>query len=62
MVISMIRWLVREDRGPRVRPAIPVPRLVLLTSQQMHRIFLVIEVLLPLAVIALGTVVWWRRR
>jgi hypothetical protein len=40
----------------------PVPLLVLLTKAQMQRIFLVIEVLLPLGVVALGAVVWWRRR
>ena len=36
--------------------------LILLTGQQMKRIFLVLEVLLPLGVIAVGAVVWWRRR
>jgi len=40
----------------------PVPPLVLLTKSQMQRIFLVIEVLLPLSVVAVGAVVWWRRR
>jgi hypothetical protein len=40
----------------------PVPPLVLLTKVQMRRIFLAIEVLLPLTVVAAGAVVWWRRR
>jgi hypothetical protein len=40
----------------------PVPPLILLTKVQMQRIFLAIEVLLPLAVMAAGAVVWWRRR
>jgi len=40
----------------------PGPPLVLLTKSQMQRIFLVIEVLLPLAVMAIGAVVWWSRR
>jgi hypothetical protein len=40
----------------------PVPPLVLLTKSQMQRIFLGIEVLLPLGVMAVGVVVWWRRR
>jgi len=40
----------------------PVPRLVLLTKSQMQRIFLAIEVLLPLGVVAAGVLVWWRRR
>jgi uncharacterized iron-regulated membrane protein len=36
--------------------------LILLTGQQMQRIFLVLEGLLPLGVIVVGAVVWWRRR
>ena len=60
--ISMVRWLVREDRSPAIRPAIAVPPLVLLTQRQMRGIFLAVEVLLPLAVAMVGAVVWWRRR
>jgi hypothetical protein len=62
MAVSMVRWLVREDRGPVVRAGVPLPPLVLLTGQQMRSIFLAVEVALPLAVIAVGAVVWWRRR
>jgi hypothetical protein len=40
----------------------PVPPLVLLTKSQMQRIFLLIEVLLPLSVVTVGAAVWWRRR
>jgi hypothetical protein len=40
----------------------PVPPLVLLTKSQMQRIFLLIELLLPLSVVGVGVVVWWRRR
>ena len=60
--LSMIRWLVREERAPKVRAGVPVPPLVLLTGEQMKRVFLIVEVLLPLGVIAVGAVVWWRRR
>jgi hypothetical protein len=35
---------------------------VLLTKSQMQRIFLLIELLLPLSVVGVGVVVWWRRR
>jgi hypothetical protein len=60
--LAMVRWLVREDRLPAVRPSVPVPPLVLLTTGQMQRIFTVIEVLLPLGVVVLGGLVWWSRR
>jgi hypothetical protein len=62
LALAMVRWLVREERTPSVTVRMPVPPLVLLTKSQMQRIFLVIEVLLPLGVVALGAVVWWRRR
>ena len=62
LTLSMVRWLVREDHGPKVRPGIPVPALVLLTRNQMQRIFLGVEVFLPLSVMVVGVVVWWKRR
>jgi len=62
LALSMARWLVREDHAPSVTSHIPVPPLVLLTKRQMQQIFLAVELLLPLAVILCGAVVWWRRR
>lgn len=60
--ISMIRWLLGEEEGPRIRPRTPVLPLVTLTGRQMQGIFLVVEILLPLAVVAVGSIVYWRRR
>jgi hypothetical protein len=62
LALSMVRWLVREERLPKVRPGVEVPPLVLLTRNQMQGIFLAVEVLLPLAVVMCGAVVWWKRR
>lgn len=62
LALAMVRWAVREEQAPAVAVRMPVPPLVLLTKGQMQRIFLVIEILLPLSVIAVGGVVWWRRR
>ena len=62
LALSMVRWLVREDRSPPIRPGIAVPSLVLLTRNQMQTIFLTVEVLLPLAVVVCGALVWWTRR
>jgi len=62
LALAMVRWAVREEHAPTVAVRMPVPRLILLTKSQMQRIFLGIEVLLPLGVMALGVVVWWRRR
>jgi hypothetical protein len=62
LALAMVRWLVREERLPSVALRMPVPPLVLLTKTQMQRIFLAIEVLLPLGVAGVGAIVWWRRR
>jgi len=62
LALAMVRWAVREEHAPTVAVRMPVPRLVLLTKSQMQRIFLAIEVLLPLCVVAAGVLVWWRRR
>jgi hypothetical protein len=60
--LAMIRWAAREEQTPTVTTRMPVPPLVLLTKSQMQRIFLLIELLLPLSVVGVGVVVWWRRR
>jgi hypothetical protein len=62
LALSMVRWLVREEHATPIASRIRVPLLILLTKAQMQGIFLIIALLLPLAVIALGGLVWWRRR
>jgi gliding motility-associatede transport system auxiliary component len=62
LALSMVRWLIREDKAPKARPMMPVPPMVLLTAGQMQRLFVLIEMLLPFTVVAVGMVVWWRRR
>jgi hypothetical protein len=62
LVLSMVRWLVREERSPAVASRIPVPPLILLTRPQMRQIFLVTEVLLPLSMLIIGACIWWKRR
>ena len=58
----MVRWLVREERLAAVASRIPVPPMILLSGTQMKTTFLAVEVLLPLLVMAIGAIVWWRRR
>jgi ABC-type uncharacterized transport system involved in gliding motility auxiliary subunit len=62
LLLSAVRWLVREDRGVAVRTRIPVPALILLTAGQQQVVFGLLVVLLPLAVVGVGCLVWWRRR
>lgn len=62
LALSMIRWLVREEHSPVAASRIPAPPLILLTKLQMRQIFLLTEVLLPLGVLILGAIVWWKSR
>lgn len=62
LLVAAVRWLAREDRGTAVRTRIPVPPMILLTAAQSRWLFALIVIVLPLAVIAVGGVVWWSRR
>jgi hypothetical protein len=62
LLLSAVRWLAREERTATVPTRIPVPPLIALTGQQERAVFLTVVIALPLAVIALGCIVWWRRR
>jgi hypothetical protein len=62
VALGIVRWLVREERAATVSSRIPVPPMILLTGGQMALIFALVEVLLPLSVLAIGGLVLWRRR
>lgn len=62
LLVAAVRWLAHEDQGTAVRTRIPVPPMILLTAAQSRWIFIVIVILLPLAVVGIGGVVWWLRR
>jgi ABC-type uncharacterized transport system len=62
LVVSAIRWVAGDADTPDLKPATySLPELTL-THRQMQVTFLLIELILPLTVILLGGVVWWRRR
>jgi hypothetical protein len=60
--VAMIRWLARDNVLPNVRPARAALRMVTMTSEQMRWTFIALEIVLPLSVVLIGSVVWWRRR
>jgi hypothetical protein len=62
LLLSAVKWLAREERTATVAARVPVPHLILLTAAQARAIFAGVVVLMPLGVIALGILVWWRRR
>jgi ABC-type uncharacterized transport system involved in gliding motility auxiliary subunit len=60
--LAALAWLVGEERAPTMKPPIEVLPRVVLTNQQVRRIFAVCVLLLPGLAVALGGLVWWRRR
>jgi len=62
LALSSLRWLLDEDKTAAVKTRIPVPPSIELSRGQMKAVFLAIVVLLPVSVLAMGGLVWWRRR
>ncbi len=62
LVMNMLNWLSSDEDLISIRPKDPQDRRIQLTREQMRMVRTVSQFLIPLAVIALGIVVWWRRR
>lgn len=62
LALGLVRWLAREEALTAVAPRVPVPPLVLLTGPQLQGLYALVVGVLPLAAVAIGALVWWRRR
>jgi hypothetical protein len=62
LVIGMVRWLAGDETSPAMKPQAYSLGRIDLTRRQMRDIFIAVELLLPLGVVLLGGIVWWRRR
>jgi hypothetical protein len=58
----MVQWLAGAAAAAHVTPETYSMREIALTNREMRRVFLVVEILLPLSVALFGVGVWWRRR
>jgi ABC-type uncharacterized transport system involved in gliding motility auxiliary subunit len=62
LALNMLNWLSSDEDLISIRPKDPEDRRIQLTKPQMLTVRAVSQFLIPLAVIALGLMVWWRRR
>lgn len=62
LLVNTVNWLAEEESLISIRPKPPTDRSIFLTGNQGNMIFLVTTILMPLAVLLVGGLVWWRRR
>jgi ABC-type uncharacterized transport system involved in gliding motility auxiliary subunit len=62
LFLNAVNWAAEEETLISVRSKPPTNRQIFLTGLQLRLVFLSTVVLLPLAVVAAGVAVWWRRR
>jgi len=60
--LNAVNWLVRREEALGIAPRQPEQVQLVLSEKQMTAIWVLSIVVLPLAAIALGVAVWWRRR
>lgn len=62
LALNMLNWLSSDEDLISIRPKDPEDRRIQLSRGQMTLVRLVSQFVIPLIVIALGIMVWWRRR
>lgn len=62
LFLNMINWLSSDEDLISIRPKDPEDRRIQLTQGQMFVLRVVSQFLIPLGIILVGVLVWWRRR
>lgn len=62
LFLNAVNWLAEEESLIAIGPKTTQPRYVFLSQVQANAIFFVSVIFVPLALLAMGVVVWWRRR
>lgn len=62
LAVRMVRWLAGDEAATAVTPQKLSLERITLTREQMRNIFILVELILPLSLVLMGGIVWWRRR
>jgi ABC-type uncharacterized transport system involved in gliding motility auxiliary subunit len=62
LFLNMVNWLSSDEELISIRPKDPEDRRLSMSRSQMTMIFYTSVILMPLAVIAAGVSLWWKRR
>ncbi len=62
LALNAVNWLVKREEALGIAPRTPEQVHLYLSARQMRTVALLSLVGLPLAAVAMGVVVWWRRR
>lgn len=62
LFLNAVNWLAEEESLIAIGPKTTQPRTLFLSRVQANTIFFVGVILIPLALLVAGVVVWWRRR
>ncbi len=62
LFLNMVNWLTNDEELISIRPKDPEDRRIQLTKAEMLMVRTVSQFMIPLGVIGLGLMVWWRRR
>ncbi|MFQ6057701.1 MAG: GldG family protein [Anaerolineae bacterium] len=62
LFLNAVNWLAEEEELISIRPKPPEVRMVSLTGQRANLIFFLSVIIVPLAVLSVGAVMWWSRR
>jgi ABC-type uncharacterized transport system involved in gliding motility auxiliary subunit len=62
LFINSIRWLASQENLIAIPPKAPGTTQMFLTGEQSLFVTVTSSVLLPVAILLIGALVWWRRR
>ena len=60
--LNMLNWLSSDEELISIRPKDPADNRIMLSRRQMSLLFLTSVVLMPVAIVFAGGMVWWKRR